>query len=418
MIKTIQLDLEKESVRLLEWLGEFGKDPEGGITRFLYSPEWTEAQKGLENLMKEEGFQVQYDEVGNLFGRLEGTRYTDESVLTGSHVDTVKNGGYYDGQFGIVAGILALKYLKETYGQPLRNLEVVSMAEEEGSRFPYTFWGSKNIVGTAKRSEVENIKDFNGCSFVEAMREAGFAFRDESRELRKDIKAFIELHAEQGGVLEIEQTPIGIVQHIVGQRRFTIEVEGEANHAGTTPMGYRKDAMNAASRIISAINDIAIKYGDPLVATVGKVEVEPNIVNVVPGKVIFTIDCRHTHKDKLVQATEEIQATMKKIADQTGVNLNIDLWMDADPVPMDDRVVRVIQEQCEKNNLNYKLMHSGAGHDAQIMAELAPTAMLFVPSHKGISHSPLEFTEPKDLAAGVKALIGALYELGYKEDLI
>lgn len=417
MIKTIDLNLEKESVKLLEWLGEFGKDSEGGISRLLYSSEWMEAQEALENLMKEEGFQVQYDEVGNLFGRLEGTKYKDETILTGSHVDTVKNGGYYDGQFGIVAGVLALKYLKETYGQPLRNIEVVSMAEEEGSRFPYTFWGSKNIVGTAKRSEVENINDFNGVPFVQAMREAGFDFRDESKELRKDIKAFIELHAEQGGVLEIEQTPIGIVQHIVGQRRFTIEIEGEANHAGTTPMGYRKDAMDAASRMIVAINDIAVKYGDPLVATVGKVEVKPNIVNVVPGKVIFTIDCRHTHKDVLIQATEEMQEIMKKIALCTEVNLNIDLWMDADPVPMDEQIVQVIQEQCEKNGLNYKLMHSGAGHDAQIMAELAPTSMIFVPSHKGISHSPLEFTEPKDLAEGLKALIGALYELGYKEKL-
>ncbi|MFC0272349.1 allantoate deiminase [Metabacillus herbersteinensis] len=417
MIKTCQLDLEKELVRLLDWLGGFGKDSEGGTTRFLYSPEWTEAQQGLENLMKEEGFRVQYDEVGNLFGRLEGTTYQNETVLTGSHVDTVKNGGSYDGQLGIVAGFLALKYLKETYGQPLRNLEVVSMAEEEGSRFPYTFWGSKNITGTAKRSEVENITDINGISFVEAMKEAGFGFRDESREIRKDVRAFIELHAEQGGVLEIEQTPIGIVQYIVGQRRFTIEVSGEANHAGTTPMGYRKDAMIAASRMITAINDIAVKYGDPLVATVGKVEVKPNIVNVVPGKVIFTIDCRHTHNNELVKATEEIQETIKKIAEQTGVNLDIDLWMDAVPVPMDERLVKMFQGQCEKNDLSYKLMHSGAGHDAQIMAELAPTAMLFVPSHKGISHSPIEFTEPKDLAEGVKALIGVLFELGYKEEL-
>ncbi|MGG3891272.1 allantoate deiminase [Metabacillus fastidiosus] len=417
MSQVKQFDVEKESVKLLEWLGEFGKDPAGGISRLLYTHEWIEAQRGLENLMKEEGFQVQFDEIGNLFGRLEGSKYKDETILTGSHVDTVMNAGHYDGQLGIIAGIVALKYLKETYGQPLRNIEVVAMAEEEGSRFPYAFWGSKNIVGTAKRSEVEDIADFNGVSFVEAMRAAGFDFRDETKELRKDVKAFIELHAEQGGVLEIEQIPIGVVGHIVGQRRYTIEINGEANHAGTTPMGYRQDAMTAASRMIVAINDIALKHGDPLVATVGKVEVTPNVVNVVPGKVIFTIDCRHTHKDQLVQATEEIESALKQIAEQVNVELNIDLWMDADPVPMDERIVNLIKEQCDKNGLKYKLMHSGAGHDSQILADFAPTAMLFVPSHKGISHNPAEFTEPKDLAEGVKALIGALYELGYKEEL-
>ncbi|MED1664875.1 allantoate deiminase [Brevibacillus laterosporus] len=408
-------ELSKEIVQHLEWLGHFGKEPEGGISRFLYSKEWLEAQKALEDWMNKEGFDFHFDEVGNLFGGLQGTKYQDETVLTGSHVDTVGNGGLYDGQYGIIAGLLAIKYLKEKYGNPLRNLQVVSMAEEEGSRFPYAFWGSKNIVCTAKREEVENIADFDGIAFVDAMRECGFDFRKESTELRKDLKTFVEIHIEQGSVLENEKKSVGVVHSIVGQRRFTVEVTGEANHAGTTPMGYRKDTVHAASTMICDVMNRTKKHGDPLVATVGKIEVKPNVVNVVPGYTLFTMDIRHTEKKALVQFTEEIMASMNAIAEEMGVGLKVDMWMDADPVPMDKRVVEVIESQCKENGLNYKLMHSGAGHDAQILAPFVPSAMIFVPSRKGISHNPAEYTEPHDLAEGVKALIGTLYELAYKE---
>jgi len=405
----------KKTEKLLKWLGEFGKDPNGGVSRFLYKPEWVEAQNALKKFMHHEGLITSYDEIGNLFGRLEGTLYKNETILTGSHVDTVKNGGLYDGQFGIIAGIIAVTYLKETYGPPLRNIEVVSMAEEEGSRFPYVFWGVKNLFGLATRDEVEEMVDFEGVTFVEAMRKAGFSFRDASPTVRKDLTAFLELHIEQGGVLEREKKSVGIVEHIVGQRRFSIEVTGEANHAGTTPMGYRKDAVYAASRMICTIMDTAQAYGDPLVATVGKIEIKPNIVNVVPGKALFTLDARHTQKDVLIKFTDEVTAYMQDMASQMGTHIHIDMWMDADPVPMDQGIVELLKTHCEKNGLNFKMMHSGAGHDSQIIAQFVPTAMLFVPSHKGISHSPFEYTDPQDLGEGVKALVGALYELAYKK---
>lgn len=405
--------LQKEVVERLEWLGEFGKDPAGGVSRLLYSKEWVEAQHALKGWIENEGLEANFDEIGNLFGTLVG-KNKNETVLTGSHVDTVTNGGRYDGAYGVVAGILALKYLKGKYGQPLRNIEIVSMAEEEGSRFPYAFWGSKNIVGLAKREDVETIKDFDGIPFVEAMKNSGFGFKDESKPPRSDLKAFVELHIEQGRVLENEKKSVAVVHNIVGQRRFTVEIIGEANHAGTTPMGYRKDAVYAASQMIFDIITMAKEIGDPLVATVGKIEVLPNIVNVVPGKAIFTIDVRHTGKDALVSFSEKLTARIKDISNEHGVETVIDMWMDADPVPMDPKVVGLIEKQCKENNLNYKIMHSGAGHDSQIFAPFVPTAMLFVPSLKGISHNPAEFTEPADLAEGVKGLIGALYELGYK----
>lgn len=400
---------------LLDWLGQFGSDSEGGVSRLLYSKEWVDAQQSLKKLFEDEGLSTQFDEVGNLFGRLEGTTYPDETILTGSHVDTVTNGGLYDGQYGILAGFLALRYLKEKHGAPLRNLEVVSMAEEEGSRFPYSFWGSKNIAGQAKTEDVQGIKDFEGTSFDDAIHQAGFDYKKDPEQVRADLKSFVEIHVEQGNVLEKENIPVGIVRHIVGQRRYTITVNGEANHAGTTPMGYRADAMNAASRMTCTINDMAVAEGDPLVATVGSMYLEPNTVNVVPGKATFTIDIRHTEKDALVNFTEDVEAKLKEIAEQIGVEVAIDLWMDADPVPMDQDIVKVMQAQCDQNDVHYKLMHSGAGHDSQVIAPVIPTAMLFVPSHKGISHNPKEYTSPEHLAEGVQALIHTLYELGYAE---
>ncbi|WP_053365761.1 allantoate deiminase [Bacillus sp. FJAT-27245] len=408
-------DLTHDVAHLVDWLGEYGKDPEGGVTRLLYTDEWVKAQKALEKVLQEDGLTTHYDEIGNLFGRLEGSKYNDETILTGSHVDTVRNAGKLDGAFGILAGILAIRYLKEKYGQPLRNLEVVSFAEEEGSRFPYAFWGSKNLVGLAKQEDVENIVDFNGIPFVDAMREAGFDFRDESIAFRNDLKAFVEIHIEQGNVLEKEGKSIGVVNSIVGQRRFTIEVKGVANHAGTTPMGYRKDAVFAASQMIQDVINKAIEYGDPLVATVGKIEVKPNIVNVVPGEALFTLDVRHTEKDVLIKFTEELTSIINRIATKSGVEVNIDMWMDEDPIPMDQQIVQAIEKQTKEAGLNYKMMHSGAGHDSQIIAPIVPTAMIFVPSREGISHNPLEYTSPEQLAMGVKALIDSLYVLAYKE---
>jgi allantoate deiminase len=406
------LDLENETTDFIEWLSKMGESSEGGITRLLYTDVWKQTQEALKQLLKGKGFIAYSDEVGNLFARLEGSTFKDETILTGSHIDTVVNGGKLDGQLGIIGGIVAMEYLRDTYGQPIRNIEVVAMAEEEGSRFPFTFWGSKNIIGSVNRETVAELKDEDGVGFIEAMHNAGFDFKNSK--IREDLKAFIELHIEQGGVLEIEKKSIGIVEHIVGQKRYMIEVEGEANHAGTTPMGYRRDAMNGTSRMISEIMDLAVNYGDPLVATVGKVEVVPNTTNVVPGKVIFSLDVRHTNKDVMIKFTDEVIEKLKDIAVKLDLKISINNYMDGEPVAMDSNLVNTIKEQCEAKAINYKLMHSGAGHDSQIFAEHIPTALIFVPSHKGISHNPAEFTEAKDLVEGIKVLIETLYNLAYK----
>lgn len=409
------MTLEKRLDNNIKALSQIGSDPTGGMTRLLYSDSWLEAQKFVEGTMQEIGLETSYDEIGNLFGRVTGTKYPEETILSGSHIDTVVNGGTLDGQFGVMAAYLAIQQLLETYGKPLRSLEVISMAEEEGSRFPTVFWGSKNFVCEASREQVEDIADSEGLKFVDEMRRQGFDFAKEAKTRRDDIKAFVEIHIEQGNVLENEKLQIGVVNNIAGQKRYTFVLRGEANHAGTTPMGYRRDAVYGFSKICSGIIDRAFAEGDPLVVTFGKVEPKPNTVNVVPGEVLFTMDCRHTDANELNRFTKEAEAYMKEVASELGLTLDIDLWMDETPVPMNESVVEVVENAAKTKEMKYKVMHSGAGHDSQVIAPHYPTAMIFVPSIKGISHNPAEATDLADLVAGVEVLTQALYELAYKE---
>lgn len=398
------------------WLSQIGADPTGGMTRLLYTPEWCAAQRALQEKFESAGLKTHFDHVGNLSARLEGSRYPEQTIMSGSHIDTVVNGGNLDGQFGIEAAFLAINYLNETYGQPLRTLEVLSMAEEEGSRFPFVFWGSKNIFGLANNADMHQVQDAKGVGFVDAMHQAGFDFRPENTPVRQDLRAFVELHIEQGKVLETEGKTVGVVTSIVGQRRYDIRLTGESNHAGTTPMGYRRDTVHAFSRICYESIEKARKEGDPLVLTFGKVEPKPNTVNVVPGFTHFTMDCRHTDQQALLRFTQEIEADMKRICGEMGIEVEINLWMDEAPIPMDPQLVKQVAAVCETEKMNYRLMHSGAGHDSQIFAPRVPTVMLFVPSIAGISHNPAEKTELSDLAEGVRALAHVLYQLAYQEN--
>lgn len=408
------MDLTQRVKENISFFAQIGQDVTGGVTRLLYSEAWVQAQDALKEKMTAIGMDTHYDAIGNLYGRVEGSDLPNETIMTGSHVDTVANGGHLDGQYGIVAGYLAIQYLIEKYGQPKRSLEVVSLAEEEGSRFPTVFWGSKNFMNEESREAVEEIADAKGIKFVDAMRAAGFDFKkEEDRVRRNDIKAFVEVHIEQGNVLENEGLQIGVVNNIAGQRRYTITLKGEANHAGTTPMGYRKDTVYCFSKIVSEAIDRAKEIGDPLVLTFGRVEPKPNTVNVVPGETLFSIDCRHTDSAVLHAFTEELEAFMTETAKEMEIDIDINRWMDEAPVPMDDQIVSVIESVVKEQGMKYRVMHSGAGHDSQIIAPHYPTAMIFVPSIKGISHNPAEETKLEDLVEGVKALAESLYKLAY-----
>lgn len=402
----------QEVDQAMDWLAGIS-DAEGpGTTRLLYSPSWIEAQKQLKEKFEGLGFVCEFDAVGNLFATLEGSEQPEEIIASGSHVDTVTKGGRLDGQLGIMAAYLAIEKLLKKNGQPKKSLQIISMAEEEGSRFPYVFWGSKNIFGLADKNDVESIKDAEGVGFEEAMRAAGFDYLDGEPQFSK-IAAFVELHIEQGNFLENEGKQVGVVNAIVGQKRYDVVLKGQANHAGTTLMSYRKDTIECFARIVTQSLDKARAEGNPLVLTFGRVEPKPNTVNVVPGETLFSIDCRHTDQDVLDRFTATLEADMRRIAEDMGIEIEIDNWMNEAPVPMDEGLVKTLEEVCQTYDLNYQLMHSGAGHDSQIFAPRVPTTMIFVPSIDGVSHNPAEHTEAEDIVPGIQALAGALEKLAY-----
>ncbi|MFB9331053.1 M20 family metallo-hydrolase [Paenibacillus aurantiacus] len=401
-------------MELLEELAVYGADPEGGVTRLLYSQPWGEAQRYLAGKMRQAGLSARFDRAGNLFGRLEGAEREAGVILTGSHVDTVVRGGKYDGAYGIAAGIAALAYLSRTFGVPKRSLEVVSFCEEEGSRFPVTYWGSGHAAGKLDWALADAVSDPDGVTLRQAMEAAGFGASEQPDCRRTNLAAYVELHIEQGIVLERSGEPIGIVETIVGQRRYAISLSGESNHAGTTPMGLRKDALAGAAAMIAALEAMALEYGDPLVATVGRLDAEPNTPNVVAGRVRFTLDIRLDREDELARFCEEALARLASIAAKRGLAFEAANWLATAPAPMDARLVALLERASVAAGLKPRRMVSGAGHDAQLMAGICPSAMLFVPSRGGISHSPDEYTAPAQLEDGVRVLAAALYELAYR----
>ena len=396
---------------LVEWLAAFGGTSEGGVTRLLYSKEWVQAQTALKIKMEETGFRTYFDNVGNLFGQIEGAE--NEVILTGSHVDTVIQGGKYDGAYGIIASYLAVKRLVERFGKPKKTIEVVSLCEEEGSRFPLTYWGSKNIVGDYTPITIEGMKDKNGVPFKQAMTEAGFPFLEYKTKKRSDIQHFVEIHIEQGSVLEKSHMDLGLVSHIVGQKRFTITLTGESNHAGTTPMTERKDALVCAANSISELTAIAKAEYPSLRITTGQLIAKPNVPNVIAGNVNFTLDIRHHELAVLEAFCKRATQLLQQLAVKSGIEIEIDLWTDISPVPLNTKLHDELEKKLAAKGLKYTAMVSGAGHDAQVFGEYIPTTMLFVPSKNGISHSPLEYTDTSKLEIGVTVLMDYLYELAY-----
>ncbi|QSF46144.1 allantoate deiminase [Paenibacillus tianjinensis] len=403
-----------EMMELLEELAAFSA-PGAGVSRLLYTPEWLRAHQFLQERMAALGMEVRRDEVGNVYGRFTGSQTADKVILTGSHIDTVLNGGKYDGAYGIAAAVTALHYLQQTFGQPLRTVEAVAFCEEEGSRFPITFWGSGNVTGMYNGSEADSCSDSRRVTISSAMEACGLERKPGKGPRREDIGAYVELHIEQGIVLEQSALEIGIVEAIAGQRRFHVKVGGTANHAGTTPMGLRRDALAGAAEMLLAMEQAAVQTGDPLVATCGKLEASPGTPNVIPGEVQFTLDIRHSEAEQLERYCSGIQAHFERIADSRGLTLELTATLATTPAPMDEGLKRLLEQISQQQGRSFRTMVSGAGHDAQLFAPLCPTAMIFVPSRAGISHSPDEYSSPEELAAGLNVLTAILYELAYKE---
>nr|WP_261779956.1 Zn-dependent hydrolase [Paenibacillus xylanexedens] len=402
---------------MLDWLSTFGADAKGGVTRLLYDKAWCEAQHALAARMEQMGLLPEFDQSGNLYGTL---RAADSAagaeqlpIVTGSHIDSVVYGGRYDGAYGVAAGVLALEYLRRHFGAPKRTLQVVSLCEEEGSRFPFAYWGSRSITGITSLEDIQHLTDKDGIPFSQAIREAGFGSDSGYRPAAQKYGAFIELHIEQGQVLERLGHSIGIVSDIVGQKRLSISISGEANHAGTTPMSWRKDALAGAAEMITAVRTIAMAAGEPLVATVGRITAVPGVGNVVAAHAEFSLDIRHIRQESIDRCWHDMLQAFLQIASKLQLELNWEEHLSVAPIPMNEQITADIQNICKQEQLSYMHMPSGAGHDSQIFQPACPTAMIFVPSQGGISHSPLEFTAEEDLMRGFRVLVQLLYKYGY-----
>jgi allantoate deiminase len=409
-MKSLNVTIDK----MLEELACFSSGEHEGVTRLLYDDNWVKAQKYLLELGEDLGLNCGFDEVGNVILVKTGASEDERAVTVGSHIDSVVNAGKYDGIYGVVTAVVALKELLSEYGAPKKTIQILSFCEEEGSRFPFTFTGSKYITNQLS-DDVNHLIDKNGVSFKTAHDEAIQSLTEDFSKISAiQPSAYAEIHIEQGPVLEHLNKEIGIVTAIVAQKRFTVTVKGQSNHAGTTPMWMRIDPLKQAVQLISQLETVALKMGAPFVFTVGEMAVSPNASNVIPDCVTFSIDIRHTDTDEL-QVFESLihELIAKQIENVPTLEIDIDKWTDVASEAMNDTYINNLKTICDEKGLSYNLMPSGAGHDTQIMNQITSTALIFVPSINGVSHSPLEFTKTEDLEKGKDVFKQFIYDLAY-----
>jgi allantoate deiminase len=370
----------------------------GRITRRFLTPPVRAVHEYLRVRMQELGMQVHVDAAGNLRGLWQSQNASGKRLVMGSHIDTVPDAGAYDGVLGVVVALEWVRIAKELKF-PI-NIEVIAFSEEEGVRFGVPFIGSRAVAGRFDEDILE-AKDSDGVTLEAAIRAFGLdPGLIGKAELDKDAVGFVEVHIEQGPVLESESLSVALVTAIVGQTRLTFEFIGHANHAGTTPMRLRHDALAAAAEWIAKVETLALAT-DGLVATVGKVVVEPNAGNVVPGAVKVSLDVRHATDSTRKEAIEKLIESADAIAARRSLTVKRTRQMDQPAVPMDERLTSFLADAIEAIGLPVKMMSSGAGHDAMVMAARVPTAMLFLRSPGGISHHPAEAVLEGDVEASL-----------------
>jgi allantoate deiminase len=388
----------------LEQAAGFGGGEEG-MTRLAWSEELFDVYDWLGKQLGELGLDVEIDAAGNLLARWEIG--SGRAVLVGSHLDTVPHGGRYDGALGVLAGFHAIRLLKEWGVEPRRPIWLASFMDEEGARFGTALFGSRAFAGE-DMGELADRRDVAGISLREAMTAAGFDFDRLAHARRIDeIGAYLELHIEQGPVLEQEGIELGIVTGIVGVLGFRARFLGEANHAGTTPMRMRRDALAAAARVVLALREAALERGD-ITTNVGIISVEPAGFNVVPGVAEFTIDTRSATQEGFASLEPLVRETLERVASEERLGLEAHEIFRLDPLPLDETLVATFERAAELEGVKYLRLPSGAGHDAMVVGRQVPAGMLFVPSRRGISHSPEEYTTPEQCELGSRVLARAL----------
>jgi N-carbamoyl-L-amino-acid hydrolase len=389
-------------------LSQFGANADGGVDRVAFSDADVDGREYIKVLMREAGLTVRVDTAANIIGRRDGSDPELPIIMFGSHIDSVPGGGNYDGDVGVIGAIEVAQLLNENDIETRHPLEVVSFTDEEGG-----LTGSLAMTGRLKATALD-IVTHSGKTTGEGIRFVGGDpdRLDLSHRQPGELAAFIELHIEQGANLHEEKIDIGVVEGIVGIRWWDVVIEGFANHAGTTPMNRRKDAMLSAADLILAINHVATSMAGRQVATVGKIRAEPGAPNVIPGRVVMSLEIRDLSAKKMQGVFEAIEDEARNIAGRRYTTIDFEeIDVDVEPAPTDERMRRIIALSADALELSHQLMPSGAGHDAQDMTHIAPTGMIFVPSVDGVSHSPKEFTSPEDMANGANVLLMSILSI-------
>jgi allantoate deiminase len=391
-------------------ISQFTSTPGYGTTRLTYSKEDLITRQYIKEVMKEYGLQVREDGFGNIFGKLEGVLKDAPSVLIGSHFDSVPNGGSYDGPAGVVAGLEVAGLFAKNNIIPQYPLEVIAMVEEEGSRFGGGLMGSRGMVGLLSEEEFFNLRDKEGISTVEAMTQIGL---DPSLPKQRDpqtIKAFLELHIEQGPILEEKNIPIGVVANIVGLTQLEVTVKGQAGHAGTTPMNRRTDALVAAAKMIAEFPELAYDEGEGTVITTGRLNVFPNGANVIPDKVVFSIDIRSGKEEHVLSVINKVKKLLDSYSGD-GIETTVEQPLYIQPKAMNSEIVSLLQEKSDELLIPFCSINSGAGHDAMVFSDFTDVGMIFIPSKAGLSHCPEEWSDSLHIANAVQILYEAAKKL-------
>lgn len=393
--------------RLHRWLAEFsgfGARGDGGVDRVAFSDAELEAREWLLALLEEDGLEVTVDAAGNILGRRSGSVAGLPPLMLGSHIDSVPAGGNYDGPLGSLGAIEVVRSLHEAGVRTRHPLEVVVFVNEEGGKT-----GSRIMAGEFQTRELR-LETASGFTIGEGIRRVGGDPDriEEARRMPGDVAGYLELHVEQGGILEGENVTIGVVEGIVGIRRWTATVRGAANHAGTTPMDQRRDALLGAARLVEAVNREVREIPGSQVGTVGRIQASPGAPNVIPGEVVMSIELRALDMGTIERVMEGIREESALIGQANGTPISIEEFYESGAAPTDERFRGWIEEAAGSLRLSHRRMPSGAGHDAQSVARFAPMGMIFIPSVGGLSHHPEEYSRPEDVEAGANVLLGAL----------
>lgn len=389
-------------------LAKIGATPGGGVTRLALTDEDKQGRDLLRQWLLDAGLEVGIDDLGNMTGVRVGTAALPP-VLLGSHIDSVVQGGRYDGALGVLAALEVIRTLNDHGIRTRHPIAVVNWTNEEGVRFEPAMMCSGAVAGRFTRDYVYQRQDRQGKRFGDELERIGY--RGEESQRPFPAAAYLELHIEQGPVLDSQNLPVGVVGGIVGITWSEVTITGQADHAGPTPMHLRRDALAAAAPVISGVERLARECDETAVATVGRLQVEPNVINTIPGKVTFSVDFRHRDAAVLDQQVERLKALVASVCAGRGVQGTVNRFWTSEPTPFDSGVIAAIEAACADLGLPYGRLWSGAGHDAKYVAEVCPAGMIFVRSRGGLSHCEREYSAPEDIEAGANVLLHAALRL-------